>query len=46
VHRADDRVPPARGARGGKATSAAKAEAARATGLLGGRPRKHDRELV
>jgi hypothetical protein len=31
------------GARGGKATSAAKAEAARANGLLGGRPRKHDR---
>jgi hypothetical protein len=34
------------GARGGKATSAAKAEAARANGLRGGRPRKHDRELV
>lgn len=34
------------GARGGKATSAAKAGAARANGLLGGRPRKHDRELV
>jgi hypothetical protein len=34
------------GARGGKVKSAAKAEAARANGLLGGRPRKHDRELV
>lgn len=34
------------GARGGKVTSTAKAEAARANGLLGGRPRKHDRELV
>jgi hypothetical protein len=34
------------GTRGGKATSAAKAEAARANGRLGGRPRKHDRELV
>jgi hypothetical protein len=34
------------GARGGKATSAAKAEAARANGLRGGRPGKHDRELV
>jgi len=34
------------GARGGKATSAAKAQAARANGLLGGRPRRHDRELV
>ena len=30
------------GARGGKATSAAKAEAARANGRLGGRPRKHE----
>jgi hypothetical protein len=34
------------GARGGKATSAAKAEAARVNGLLGGRPRKRHRELV
>ena len=34
------------GARGGRATSAAKTEAARANGLLGGRPRKPHRELV
>jgi hypothetical protein len=34
------------GARGGKATSVAKTEAARANGLLGGRPRKRHRELV
>lgn len=34
------------GARGGKATSAAKTEAARANGLLGGRPRKRHRELA
>jgi len=34
------------GARGGRATSKAKAEAARANGSLGGRPRKRDRELV
>lgn len=34
------------GARGGKATSAAKTKASRTNGLLGGRPRKHDRELV
>lgn len=34
------------GARGGRATSEAKAEAARANGLLGGRPRRRDRELV
>ena len=34
------------GGRGGKATSQAKAAAARANGALGGRPRKRDRELV
>lgn len=34
------------GSRGGQARSGAKAEAARANGLLGGRPRKRDRELV
>lgn len=34
------------GARGGKATSEAKAAAARINGRLGGRPRKRDRELV
>lgn len=34
------------GSRGGQATSTAKAEAARANGLLGGRPRKRNRELM
>jgi hypothetical protein len=34
------------GERGGKATSQAKATAARANGALGGRPRKRDRELA
>lgn len=34
------------GARGGKATTEAKAEASRANGLLGGRPRKRDRALA
>jgi hypothetical protein len=34
------------GRRGGQATTKAKAEAARSNGLLGGRPRKCDRELV
>ncbi|QEX21486.1 hypothetical protein FRZ61_14120 [Hypericibacter adhaerens] len=34
------------GARGGKAKTEAKAEASRANGLLGGRPRKRNRELT
>lgn len=34
------------GARGGKATTKCKAEASRANGLLGGRPRKRDRARV
>lgn len=34
------------GARGGKATTEAKAEASRANGRLGGRPRKRDRALA
>jgi hypothetical protein len=34
------------GVRGGQATSEAKASAARANGLLGGRPRKRNRELA
>jgi hypothetical protein len=34
------------GARGGKAKTEAKADASRANGLLGGRPRKRNRELA